>query len=109
MVESIRDVGGETSIERRIYLSSLQLDVQRFAGAVRSHWGVENSLHWTMDVTFGEDQSRARTQFAAQNLATLRRIVLNLLKKDKTPRLSLRRKRIIAGLDDNYLRKLLGF
>lgn len=108
MVESIRDVGGETSIERRLYLSSLQLDVQRFAGAVRSHWGVENSLHWTMDVTFGEDQSRARTQFAAQNLATLRRIVLNLLKKDKTPRLSLRRKRIIAGLDDNYLKKLLG-
>ena len=108
MIESIRDVGGETSVERRLYLSSLQLDVERFAAAVRSHWGVENSLHWTMDVTFGEDQSRARTQFAAQNLATLRRLVLNLLKKDKTPRLSLRRKRIIAGLNENYLKKLLG-
>jgi len=109
MVESIRDVDGEISIERRLYLSSLQLDVKRFSQAVRSHWGVENSLHWTMDVTFGEDQSRARTQFAAQNLATLRRIVVNLLKKDKTPRLSLRRKKIIAGLDDNYLKTLLGF
>jgi predicted transposase YbfD/YdcC len=108
MVESIRELDGETSIERRLYLSSLHLDVERFAGAVRSHWGVENSVHWTMDVTFGEDQSRARSQFAAQNLATLRRIVLNLLKKDKTPRLSLRRKKIIAGLDDNYLKKLLG-
>lgn len=108
MVEAIREKDGEKSIERRFYLSSLPLDVKRFASAIRSHWGIENSLHWTLDVTFGEDQSRARSQFAAQNLATLRKIVINLLKKDKTPRLSLRRKKIIAGLDDNYLKELLG-
>jgi predicted transposase YbfD/YdcC len=108
MVESIREMKGEKSVERRLYLSSLDLDAERFAKAVRGHWGVENSLHWTMDVTFGEDQSRARAHYAAQNLATLRRIILNLLKKDKTPKLSLRRKRIKAALDETYLKKLLG-
>jgi hypothetical protein len=61
-----------------------------------------------MDVTFGEDQSRARSQYAAQNLATLRRIILNLLKKDKTPKLSLRRKRTKAALDQTFLEQLLG-
>jgi predicted transposase YbfD/YdcC len=108
MVESSREMNGEKSTERRLYLSSLDLDAKRFAKAVRGHWGVENSLHWTMDVTFGEDQSRARDQHAAQNLATLRRIVLNLLKKDKTPKLSLRRKRTKAALDERFLKKLLG-
>jgi predicted transposase YbfD/YdcC len=108
MVESIRELKGETSVERRLFLSSLDLDAKRFAKTVRGHWGIENSLHWTMDVTFGEDQSRARTQYAAQNLATLRRIILNLLKKDKTPKLSLRRKRTKAALDETFLQRLLG-
>jgi len=108
MVESIRKVKGKSTIERRYYLSSLPLDAQRFGKAVREHWGVENKVHWTMDVTFGEDQSRARSQYAAQNLATLRRIVLNLLKKDNSPRLSLRRKRTKAALDQEFLAKLLG-
>jgi predicted transposase YbfD/YdcC len=72
MVESIRSVKGKQTIERRYYLSSLPLDAKTFAKAVRGHWGVENPLHWTLDVTFREDQSRARTRYAAQNLATLR-------------------------------------
>ena len=108
MVESTRELNGEKSTERRLYLSSLDLDAKRFAKAVRGHWSVENSLHWTMDVTFGEDQNRARDQYAAQNLATLRRIILNLLKKDKTPKLSLRRKKTKAALDETFLQKLLG-
>jgi predicted transposase YbfD/YdcC len=108
MVESVRELKGETSVERRLFLCSLSLDAKRFAKAVRGHWGIENSLHWSMDVTFGEDQSRARSQYAAQNLATLRRIILNLLKKDKTPKLSLRRKRTKAALDQTFLQKLLG-
>lgn len=108
MVECIREVNGETSTERRLYLSSLDLDAKRFARAARGHWSVENNLHWIMDVTFGEDQSRARERYAAQNLATLRRIVLNLLKKDKTPKLSLRRKRTKAALDEMFLQRLLG-
>lgn len=108
MVESIRSVKGKNSIERRYYLSSLPVAAKEFGRAVRGHWGVENALHWTMDVIFNEDQSRARTKNAAQNLATLRRTVLNILKKDDTPKLSMRRKRTKAALDESFLAKLLG-
>lgn len=108
MLESIRQTNGETTVERRLYLSSLPLDAKRFAQLVRGHWGIENTLHWTMDVVFGEDQSRARTNNAAQNLATLRRIALNLVKKDNTPKLSMRRKRNRAALDNSFLANLIG-
>jgi predicted transposase YbfD/YdcC len=108
MVESIRCVKGKNTIERRYYLSSLPLDAQVFAKAVRGHWGVENALHWTLDVTFREDQSRARTKYAAQNLATLRRLALNLVKKDPRPKVSQRQKRILAALDTSFLEQLLG-
>jgi predicted transposase YbfD/YdcC len=79
MVESIREVDGKTTLERRYYLASLPLAVETFARAVRRHWGVENKVHWIMDVCFREDQSRARAGYAAENLATLRRLALNLL------------------------------
>ena len=108
MVESIRTVSGKRSVERRHYLSSLPLGAKTFAKAVRQHWGVENSLHWSMDVTFGEDQSRARTRYGAQNLATLRRLALNLLKNDKTKNLPVRRKRMLAAINHKYLIRLLG-
>lgn len=108
MVESIRKVKGETSIERRYYLTSLPLEISTFATAVRAHWGVENPLHWCLDVIFKEDQSRARTKNAAQNLATLRRIALNLIKKNARPKISQRQKRIFAALDTGYLEELLG-
>jgi len=108
MVESIRSVKGKNSIERRYYLSSLPLDAKTFAAAVRKHWGVENPLHWTLDVTFREDQSRARTKNAAQNLATLRRIALNLIKNNPREKVSQRQKRILAALDTAFLEQLLG-
>jgi predicted transposase YbfD/YdcC len=108
MVESIRCVKGKNSIERRYYFSSLPLDAKTFAKAARGHWGVENPLHWTLDVTFGEDRSRARTKNAAQNLATLRRIALNLCKKNQRKKVSLRQKRILAALDPTFLEELLG-
>ncbi|MEI7512962.1 MAG: ISAs1 family transposase [Candidatus Uhrbacteria bacterium] len=109
MVESIRRIKGKNSIERRYFLNSLPLNAQRFAKAVRGHWGVENPLHWTLDVTFAEDQSRARTKYAAQNLATLRRIALNLVKNNLREKTSQRQKRLIAALDTKYLEELLGF
>lgn len=108
VVESVREVKGETSIERRYYLSSLPRDIINFAKAVRGHWGVENQLHWQMDVTFGEDQSRARTGHAAENLATLRRLALNLLKRDTTKKRGIRGKQKNAGWHHPYLLHLLG-
>lgn len=108
MVESIREMNGKSTVERRYYLSSLKLDVETFARAVRGHWGVENKLHWVMDVCFREDQSRARTGYAAENLATLRRLALNLLKREKTKRRGIRGKQLNASWDHAYLLKLLG-
>lgn len=108
MVESIRQEKGKRTIERRLYLSSLPLNAERFARAVRGHWGIENSLHWSLDVTFREDDNRARTKNAAQNLATLRRLTLNLLKKDRSTKDTLRGKRFAAALSPDFLRRLLG-
>ncbi len=108
MVESIGNVKGKRSIERRYYLSSMPPDAKRLAKAVRGHWGVENSLHWSLDVTFREDESRARTMNAAQNVATVRRIALNLVKKDRSKKCSQRQKRIYAALERDYLKHLLG-
>lgn len=107
MVESVREIDGQRSVERRYFLSSLSLDVQTFARAVRSHWGVENKVHWIMDVCFREDYSRARTGYAAENLATLRRFALNLLKKEKTKKRGIRGKQLNASWDHAYLLKLL--
>ena len=108
MVESIRRIKGKSSIERRYYLCSLPFGAQQFAKAARGHWGVENPLHWSLDVTFGEDNSRARTKNAAQNVATLRRIALNLVKNKPAKKCSVRQRRILAALDGQYLLELLG-
>ena len=101
-------MNGKISTERRYYLSSLPLDIDRFARAVRSHWGIENKLHWVLDVHMGEDQSRARSGYAAENLATLRRLALNLLKSEKTKKRGIRGKQNNASWDHAYLLKLLG-
>lgn len=108
MVESVRTVGGQTTIERRYYLSSLPLGIETFARAVRSHWGVENKVHWLMDVCFREDHSRARAGYAAENLATLRRLALNLLRQEKTKKRGIKGKQLNAGWDHAYLLRLLG-
>jgi predicted transposase YbfD/YdcC len=109
LVESLREVEGKTTVERRYFLSSLALGVETFARAVRSHWGVENKVHWVMDVCFREDQSRARSGYAAENLATLRRLALNLLKREKTKRRGIKGKQLCAGWDNAYLLRVLNF
>jgi predicted transposase YbfD/YdcC len=108
LVEAIREIGGKRTVERRYYLSSLPLDVQLFARAVRGHWGVENKVHWMMDVCFREDQSRARAGYAAENLATLRRLALNLLKREKTKKRGIKGKQLNASWNHAYLLQLLG-
>lgn len=107
MVEAVREIGKERTVERRFYLSSLPLNAETLARAVRGHWGVENKLHWVLDVCFREDQSRARAGYAAENLATLRRLALNLLKREKTKRRGIKGKQLAASWNHAYLLRLL--
>lgn len=102
-----RRLWNKTTLEVRFYLSSLPSDAALLAVAVRSHWQIENTLHWTLDVTFSEDASRIRTGYGAENFALLRRISVNLLKQEKTFKGSLRMKRYKAALDNEYLLKIL--
>ena len=108
LVEATREIKGKQTVERRYYLSSLPLGVETFAKAVRGHWAVENSLHWVLDVQMGEDDSRARTGYAAENLATLRRLALNRLKRETTKKRGVRGKQLNASWDHAYLLRLLG-
>jgi predicted transposase YbfD/YdcC len=91
----------------RFYISSLESDAQVLAHAVRSHWGIENCVHWVLDVTFNEYASRIRKDHGPENFAILRHLALNLLSRDKSVRGSIRQKRYRAGLDNNYLVKVI--
>lgn len=93
--------------EKRYYISSLAPEAQTIAKAVRSHWGIENSLHWLLDVAFNEDSSRKREGNAAQNFSIICRIALNLLKNEKSKKRSVKGKRLDAGWDNQYLIKIL--
>jgi predicted transposase YbfD/YdcC len=106
MVESIRDVQGAVSVERRYFVTSLT-DLERFAAAVRTHWGIENSEHWVLDVQFGEDRNRAGKDHSAENLALIRRMSLNLLRQNAKDKKSLRLRKTRAALDDRYREELL--
>ena len=99
---------GKTERETRYYISSLKPDAPRLNTAVRQHWGIENKLHWVLDVAFGEDLSRKRAGYAAENFSLLNRIALNLLKQDKTSKLGIHGKRLAAAWDHDYLLHLLG-
>ncbi len=107
VVEARREIKGKASVERRYYLSSLPGAVAKFARAVRGHWGVENQLHWVLDVVFGEDQSRARAGHAAENLAATRRLAINLLRRDKTCKRGIKGKLLRAAIDPSYLKLIL--
>jgi predicted transposase YbfD/YdcC len=108
-VDSCREIGQSTSRQRRYFFTSLPAnDPARIAQAIRAHWAIE-SMHWTLDVSFGEDQCRARVKNAAQNFAILRRIALNLLKQDKTTKVGLKLRRLKACANHNYLAKLIGW
>jgi predicted transposase YbfD/YdcC len=98
---------GKETIDTRYYLNSLPLDVKRFATSVRGHWAIENSLHWCLDVTFREDESRLRNRFAAENIAWLKRFAIGLIKQN-TSKESIAMQRRMAGWNDNYLSQLLG-
>jgi len=110
-IDSIRVVGEkESALERRYYISSRDLSADQLAAAVRAHWGIENRLHWVLDVSFGEDGKTLCKDNAPQNLSLLRKIVLNLIRLDKTDttKASLRRKRKGAAWDDDMRMNMLG-
>ena len=106
MVRSTRQLWNETSTAVRFYISSLAADALRHNSVIRSHWSIENSLHWVLDVTFNEDASRVRQGYAAENLGLLRRLSVNLLKREPS-KLSLKMKRYKAGMDKNFLLQIL--
>lgn len=107
MVESERDIGGKVSYERRYCISSLGGDAERMQEAVRGHWGVENSVHWILDVSFGEDGCRVRKGNGAEILAVLRRMALNMLNQEDSLKVGIAAKRKNAGWDTDYLLKIL--
>ncbi len=110
VVECTRTVNGRTSVERRYFISSHSgRQAQKLATLIRNHWRVENQLHWTLDVSFNEDQCRVRIENAAENLSRIRRISLILLKRENSCKLGIKGKRAKAAYDRNYLLMLLGF
>lgn len=106
MVEATSERDGKTCHERRYYISSARLDAKTFAFAVRSHWGVENRLHWVLDVVFHDDLNRLRSGHGPQNMAVVRHMAMNLIREPKD-RHSLKNRRKLACLNDDYLERLL--
>lgn len=107
MVEAERFTGDKLSVETRYYLSSLGNDARLLNEAARSHWGVENSLHWVLDVTFDEDRSRIKEENAPENFGLLRRLALCLLKRESSTKRSIKGKRLRASWDEGYLQRVL--
>jgi predicted transposase YbfD/YdcC len=98
---------GKPADEVRYYIVSKRMSARSFGAAVRGHWGIENRLHWQLDVTFGEDQCRTRKGNADANFSILRRTALSLLKNEKTAKVGMKNKRLTAAWNDNYLQKVL--
>lgn len=107
MVTRERDINGTVSREKSYFISSLKSDAETVSKAVRAHWGIENSLHWCLDISFHEDHCRVRKNHAPQNMAILRHMALNLLKREKSLKGGIQTKRLKAAWDHSYLLKIL--
>ena len=107
MVEVKRTVNHKTTYSTRYFLTSLDEDIDGFMRAVRQHWQIEINLHWSLDVSFNEDQSRVRLGNAAENLGIMRRIALNSIKQNKTRKVGVSAKRKRAGWDNQFLFDIL--
>jgi len=109
IAENICKRGDKRTRGLRFYILSHVLSAEMFGGCVRAHWGVENNLHWCLDVIFNEDASRVRKGNGAENISVARRIALNLLKNNGDNTKSIRAKRKVAGWNNDYLRQVIGF
>jgi predicted transposase YbfD/YdcC len=107
MIEAERIIDGKSTTETRYYISSLENDAKRLLQGVRAHWGIENSLHWTLDIAFDEDHNRTRKDHAPENLAIIRHMALNLLKQEKTAKGGIKAKRLQCAWSEDYLLKVL--
>ena len=107
MSEAERQMGATTTVETRYFIASLENNAALALSAVRGHWGIENQVHWVLDIAFREDESRVRKEHGPENLTVLRQIALNLLKQDKTTKLGTQNKRLKAAWDQDYLLALL--
>lgn len=107
MVRATRRLPTKTTTEARYYLSSLSGSARQIAQAIRAHWGIENSVHWVLDLAFREDESRVRSGHAARNLSVLRHLALNLLRSEHSKRVGIHAKRLIASANPAYLLKVL--
>jgi predicted transposase YbfD/YdcC len=107
MIQTERQLGDQTTVSRRYFISSLKSDAERLLQAVRGHWGIENKVHWVLDIAFREDDCRIRKGYSAENFAVLRHIALNLLRRETSAKRSIKGKRMKAALDEKYLFKVL--
>jgi predicted transposase YbfD/YdcC len=107
VVEATRQVGNDVSMERRYFISSHNASAETLGQAVRVHWGIANSLHWVLDVAFREDDARVRVGHGPENLAVIRQLALSLLQQEKTAKVGIKNKRLMAGSDDTYLARVL--
>lgn len=107
MILSERQIGEKREVQDRYYITSLENDAQKILQAKRSYWGIENCLHWVLDIAFNEDHSRVRKDHAPQNFAILRHMALNLLKLETTVKAGIKTKRLKCGWDTDYLFKVL--
>ena len=109
VVESIREIGEKVTTSRRLYISSLEANAESLLQAVRSHWSVENRLHWCLDVAFADDQMRLREGYAANNLGVLKHVALNLICQGPVSgKVSIKSKRLLAATSDSYRVQLIG-
>jgi predicted transposase YbfD/YdcC len=105
-------LSGKTTTEVRFYICSLAVlsplvDIEKIANGIRSHWGIENQLHWQLDVAFDEDSSRTRKGFAEQNFSLMRKVALNLIRKHEQGKHGTKNRRMRAGWDNQYLKQIL--
>ena len=107
MVESERVINGKVEHETRYYISSREPNAQAFGTRVRGHWSIENALHWVLDVVMREDECRIRKDHSAENMAVVRHIAINLLKKEKTLKVGTQAKRLRAACDNDYLGRII--